>query len=185
MIIADRLRQTNRGEYILYMWQLEDLIRSYGCSFEELEKHYLKGFQLDEERMKEVRRWYSDLCRMMTEEGLRERGHLQINKNALAELEELHQRLLASDKFPYYRGMYYKALPYIVELRAKQEQGDKSQENTSELETCFNALYGTLLLRLQHKEVSPETQQAIKDISTFIGQLSDYYFKDKQEPIES
>lgn len=184
MIIADRLRQTNRGEYILYMWQLEDLIRSYGCSFEELEEHYLKGFQLDEVRMKEVRRWYSDLCRMMTEEGLRERGHLQINKNALAELEELHQRLLASEKFPYYRSMYYKALPYIVELRAKQQHGENSQENTSELETCFNALYGTLLLRLQHKEVTPETQQAVKDISTFIGQLSDYYFKDKQEPIE-
>ena len=46
MIIADKLRHTNRAEYILYMWQLEDLIRSYGCNFDELNEHYLRGFQL-------------------------------------------------------------------------------------------------------------------------------------------
>lgn len=182
MIIADKLRHTNRAEYILYMWQLEDLIRSYGCNFDELNEHYLRGFQLDEARMAELRRWYSDLCRMMVEEGVKSSGHLQINKNALSELEELHQRLLASDRFPYYRSMYYKALPYIVELRARQKHDTATEP--SELETCFNALYGTFLLRLQHKEISPETQQAAKDISTLLGQLSDYYFKDKEEPID-
>ena len=41
-----------------------------------------------------------------------------------------------------------------------------------------------LMLRLQHKPVSAETEKAVKDISTLLGQLSDYYFKDKQEPIE-
>ena len=45
-------------------------------------------------------------------------------------------------------------------------------------------LYGVVLLRLQGKPVSPETEAAVKDISTLLGQLSDYYFKDKAEPIE-
>ena len=78
--------------------------------------------------------------------------------------------------------MYYRVLPYIVELRAKQKPAPSEAE--SELSTCFGLLYGVLMLRLQHKPVSAETEKAVKDISTLLGQLSDYYFKDKQEPIE-
>jgi flagellin-specific chaperone FliS len=67
-------------------------------------------------------------------------------------------------------------LPYIVELRNKEKS---EQEKTSEIETCFNALYGTMMLKLQKKEISPDTQHAIKEISTLLGMLSDYYKKDK------
>ena len=44
----------------------------------------------------------------------------------------------------------------------------------------MNALYGTMLLRLQKKTISPETDHAIKEMTTFIGMLSDYYKKDKE-----
>ncbi|MDE6646868.1 MAG: DUF4924 family protein, partial [Prevotella sp.] len=66
-----------------------------------------------------------------------------------------------------------------VELR---NRGANKEEN--EIETCFNSLYGVMLLRLQKKEVTPNTQHAVKEISTFIGMLNDYYLKDKQEPLE-
>ena len=116
---------------------------------------------------------------MMRTEGVKEKGHLQICKNILQDLQELHGKLLQSPKFPYYKQMYYKVLPHIVGLRAKQNDSD-----ADELETCFNALYGIMLLRLQKREVSPETAQAAGDISTMLGQLSDYYLKDKEEPID-
>lgn len=183
MIIAERLRQTNRAEYILYMWQVEDILRVYHLDLDELREHYLSGFQLSPEGMAKTEGWYADLCRMMAEEGLREGGHLQINKNALSDLEELHTRLLRSEKFPYYRQMYYRVLPYIVELRAKN-QGMNTTVHPTELETCFNALYGVLILRMQGKTVSDETQKAAKDISTLLGQLSEYYQKDKEEPLD-
>ena len=60
--------------------------------------------------------------------------------------------------------------------------GTNKEEN--EVETCFNALYGTMLLRLQQKEVSDKTQAAVKEITTFIGMLSDYYKKDKEEGLK-
>lgn len=179
MVIADNLRSTNRAEYLIYMWQVEDILRAYDLDMDKLRRDYLSRFSLSPEKMAATEEWYSDLCRMMQEEGVREGGHLQINKNVLSSLEELHNRLLGSPKFPYYREMYYRVLPYIVELRSKAGGTD-----ASELETCFNALYGTLMLRLQHKEISPDTQKATTDISTLLGQLSDYYFKDKAEPIE-
>ncbi|MCI7559940.1 MAG: DUF4924 family protein, partial [Bacteroidales bacterium] len=79
---------------------------------------------------------------------------------------------------PFYNAEYYKVLPFIVELRNK---GDK---NLNEIETCFDALYGVMMLRLRKKEISENTAMAIKEISTFIGMLSDYYKKDKTEGLE-
>ena len=53
--------------------------------------------------------------------------------------------------------------------------GTPSQLDAEELELCFELLYGVMLLRLQKKEVSEETLAAAKDVSTFLGQLSDYW----------
>jgi flagellin-specific chaperone FliS len=116
---------------------------------------------------------------MMNEEGCREQGHLQINKVTLQLLTDLHTQLLESPKFPFYNTAYYKVLPFIVELR---NRGANKQEN--EIETCFNSLYGVMMLRLQQKEITPNTQHAVKEISTFIGMLSDYYKKDKEEGLK-
>jgi hypothetical protein len=54
----------------------------------------------------------------------------------------------------------------------------------NEIETCFDALYGIMMLRMQKKEITPETEHAIKEISTFIGLLSDYYIKDETEGLD-
>lgn len=179
MQIADRLRRENRAEYLLYLWQVEDLIRAYGGDFDRLRDTYLAAFGLTREERARTEQWYSDLCEMMHTEGVMEKGHLQICRNVLQELEELHRKLLASPNFPYYREMYYKVLPYIVELRQKG-----GGDGGTELQTCFEALYGVLMLHLQHKTVSEGTEHAVKDISTLLGQLSDYYFKDKETPID-
>ena len=178
MIIAEQLRNSNRAEYLLYMWQVEDLIRAHDRDIERIEKEYLSRFQLDDEKTKAIQQWYADLCEMMQGEGLTQQGHLQINNNVLQELTELHEQLLHSDHFPYYKEMYHNVLPHIVRLRAKG-----SEKSAPELQTCFEALYGALLLKLQRKPVSAETTQALKDITTLLGQLSDYYFQDKKEPI--
>ena len=57
MIIAEQLRNSNRAEYLLYMWQVEDLIRAYDCDIERIEKEYLSRFQLDDEKTKAIRQW--------------------------------------------------------------------------------------------------------------------------------
>ena len=94
------------------------------------------------------------------------------------DMNELHNQLLQSSRFPFYNAEYYKVLPFIVELR------NKGEKNVNEIETCLNALYGTMMLRLQNKKISPDTEHAIKEISTFIGMLSDYYIKDKNEGLK-
>ena len=115
---------------------------------------------------------------MMNQEGCRQSGHLQINKIVLQQLVELNAELLAGTEHPFYTSEYYKVLPYIVELRRKRGDGNEEPE----IETCFNALYGTMLLRLQNKEITQNTANAVKEITTFIGMLNDYYFKEKEDP---
>jgi len=179
MFVAHSLRKKNIAEYILYMWQVEDLIRAHGCSFQRLRDEYLCRFGYSGEQQEEMADWYADLVRMINSEGKRERGHLEINRIVVADMLDLHHRLLnASTKFPYYNAEYYRVLPFIVELRAKGDKG------ISEIETCLEALYGAMLLRLQKKAISPQTESALKEITTFIGMLSDYYLKDKTEGLK-
>ena len=174
MFIAQELRKKNIAEYLLYMWQIEDTIRAFGCSLARIRKEYVDRFDYTDEQKEDELDWFGNLIRMMNEEGCREQGHLQINKVTLQLLAELHAQLLASPKFPFYNTAYYKVLPFIVELR---NRGANKEEN--EIETCMNALYGVMMLRLQKKEITPNTQHAVKEISTFIGMLCDYYRADK------
>ena len=178
MFIAQQLRKTNIAEYLLYMWQVEDIIRAYGCSLTRIRREYISGFDYDEEQKDELIDWYGNLVTMMNQEGKRESGHLQINDILLQDLSELNRQLLASSKFPFYNAEYYKVLPFIVELR------NKSDKEKNEIETCLEALYGVMMLRLQRKEVTQNTLHAIQEITTFIGMLSDYYTKDKTEGLE-
>ena len=142
MFIAQELRKNSIAEYLLYMWQVEDIIRAYGCSLSRIRKEYIDSFELDDEQKEEELDWWGNLVRMMNQEGCREQGHLQINKIVGQDLTELHAQLLQSSKFPFYNTEYYKVLPFIVELR---NRGDK---DLTEIETCLNALYGATMLRL-------------------------------------
>lgn len=178
MMIVDQLKERNIAEYLLYMWQIEDLIRVYGRDMDVIQKEYISHFNATDEERRQIYEWFDGLVRMMEMENVREKGHLQINKNVIIRLADLHQELLKSPKFPEYGAEFYKTLPYIVELRAKA-----GENKAGEIETCFNALYGTLMLRLQKREISEGTEAAIKQISKFIATLSNFYKQNEQKPI--
>lgn len=179
MFISQQLRKKSIAEYVLYMWQVEDLIRAYGCSLSRIKNEYVSQFSdYTDEQCSELVDWYGDLIRMINQEGKREKGHLQINQIVVQDVSDLHAQLLQSSKFPFYNAEYYKVLPFIVELR------NRGSKDVGEIETCLNALYGTMMLRLQKKPISPETAHAVKEITTFIGMLSDYYIKDRTEGLE-
>ncbi len=179
MIIASQKKKENIAEYLLYMWQIEDLIRAYGLDIDRIEQHIIAPYGLPDEQKRAMREWYESLIDMMRSEGVEAKGHLQLNKNVLIDLTDLHLRLLKSTREPFYGAAFFKTLPYIVELRAKA--GD---EKMGELETCFNALYGVLLLRLQKREISSDTLKAVQQISTFLAFLSEKYKAEKAGELE-
>ena len=174
MITASEKKRENIAEYLLYMWQIEDLIRAYQLDIDKIQENIIDKYKdIDEERKKEMREWYESLIDMMRREGVVEKGHLQLNKNVIIALDDLNHRLLSDSKFASYSAQFYHTLPIIVELRAKA-----GENKAGEIETCFNALYGILMLRLQGKEISEETKQATAQISKFLALLSHYYKQD-------
>ena len=173
MIIARQKRKENIAEYLLYMWQVEDLIRANKFDMDSINRTVIAHYDQPEEGKKEIAQWNEELIEMMRSEGVMEKGHIQLNKNVIITLTDLHLRLLKSPKEMVYSAAYYKTLPYIVQLRAKS-----GGEDLPELETCFAAVYGYLLLRMQGKEVSAETLEGIKQISSFLALLAEKYRED-------
>ncbi len=179
MIIAQQKRKENICEYLLYMWQVEDLIRANHFDMEQIRQHVVSRYQQPDEVKEKIAVWYEELIDMMRSEGVMESGHIQLNKNVIISLTDLHLRLLKSPKEMVYGATYYKTLPYIVQLRAKS-----GGTEVPEIETCFTALYGYLMLRMQGKEVSSETMEAIRQISSFLAMLAEKYRADMSGELE-
>ncbi len=163
MFIAKKLRSQSVSAYLIYMYQVEDLVRAYGLDADRIAAEYLSRFGYDEQQMKEAREWYESLIRMMKEEGKEQSGHLRVVQNTLDLLEDHHRELLADQDEHDYRAAYYKALPQIVALR---QQGNNKEKQ--EMENCIDALYGATLLKMQGKELSAATQSALKPISELL-----------------
>ena len=178
MIVASKKRKENIAEYLLYMWQIEDLIRANGLDIDKIRTNIIDKCNLDETQRREMTEWYESLIDMMRREGVTEHGHLQMNKNILNQLVQLHQALLKDPAFPEYTAEFYRTLPYIVELRGKA-----GENQVGEIETCFTALYGMLMMRLQQKETSEATRNAIAQISRFIALLSKDFHLDEEDKL--
>lgn len=174
MLTASKKKRENIAEYLLYMWQIEDLIRAYNLDIDIIDKEIVSKYTtVTEEQRSRIHEWYESLIDMMRSECVQKKGHLQLNKNIISSLEDLHKQLMSDPEFSAYHNKYYKILPYIVELRAKA-----GENKPSELEALFNMMYGILLLRLQGKEISAQTSTAIKDVAEYLAMLSEFYKKD-------
>ena len=141
-----RSKKDNIAEYILYLWQMED---------------YLRAFPQNAEATPELH----DLNEMMHREGIVEGGHLALANNALSEVEELHAQLLDEDAL--YRAAMIRLRPALNLLKAKTDR-----PTMSDIEACFVLLYQIMMLRLQKREITPETadvQQRATQVLTFLS----------------
>lgn len=139
-------KKENIAEYILYLWQMED---------------YLRAFPQNADATPELH----DLNEMMHREGIMDGGHLAIANNALAELIDLHATLLDEDAM--YRAAIIRLQPSLNLLKAKTDR-----PTMSDIEACLVLLYQIMLLRLQKKEISPETadvQQRATQVLQFLS----------------
>lgn len=178
MIIASQKRKENIAEYLLYMWQIEDLIRANGLDLDKIKANVIDKYPIDGKQRREMADWYESLIDMMRREEVKEKGHLQMNKNIIGTLADLNKRILADPKFVDYHKEFYATLPYIVELRAKA--GDNP---AGEIETCFNALYGWLMMRLKGAEISDSTAKAMAQIARFVALLSKCFYLDEHDEL--
>ncbi len=170
MIISRQKKEENIVEYLLYMWQIEDLIRAYQFDIELIDENIISTFEYPDEDKKEMKFWYESIIETMKLEKVTEKGHFQAIKNVIFDLNDLHLYLLQSSLHTDYRRKYEIATPYIFEYQIKAKNKSKTI-----IETAVESMYGVLLLRLQKKEITEQTQQAIKEIGGMLALLSKKY----------
>ena len=100
MIIASQKRKENIAEYLLYMWQIEDIIRANDLDIDKITTNVIDKYSLDADQRKQMIEWYESLIDMMRREDVVKSGHLQLNKNVIVQLVQLHNALLKDPRFP-------------------------------------------------------------------------------------
>jgi len=169
MFIAHKLKKENICEYLLYMWQVEDLIRAFGLNIDVLNERIIEPYPVSDAERKNLYDWYESLIEMMLIENVQTDGHLQLNKNIIIELDELHGLLMKSGRDAGYNAKFFHVLPFINQLRTHAAAG------LTDIELCFNFQYGIMMLRMKKTEISPETLQVQTEISKFMVLLARSY----------
>jgi len=175
MIIANQYRRTNIAEYVLYMWQLEDTLRAFKLDYSLVETHIVSRYQQDDVTIKDIGEWYKGLIDLMVEEGIKEKGHLQMVTNIVNDVNQFHLFQLQEATDKQYMQLYSQAKANMDIFRSKL-----GNTKLHDVEICFIALYDFLLLKLQKKEVSEGTQEAMTTFSHFLAYLSVKYLKDEK-----
>ncbi len=170
MLIAREKLKQNIIEYLLYMYQVEDTIRACEFDISLIEKRIIDQFKVSENIKGEVRDWYANLIVMMHQEKIKKWGHLSLLKTLVDNLYKLHKWLLEEKKDKNYLELYLIALPNI---QAFENKLNKNSRN--EIDSCLTGLYALLLLRLQKKEISDGTLEAMQTFSNMLALLSNWY----------
>lgn len=174
MLIAQHKKETNIAEYILYMWQIEDIIRSNQFDLTQITETIISKFNVPKDTQYDIKLWYQTLIEQMMKEGKSEKGHLNFLNQHLEELNNLHNSLLTTIQDQEYQSAYISAKENIRTFMAK------STEANSEIEACLVALYGLLMLKLKQADVSNLTKEAMQTFSKLLAILVDRYNKLKK-----
>ncbi len=169
MLVAKQRRKENIAEYILYLYQVEDLIRAFKGDMELIEQRLVANYKADEKTAEAIRAWYQNLATMMEKEHIEEKGHLQFLTNLISDVNDFHLKLIETSK----DGSYVQAFNAAAGLVEELKQKNPTAKNDVEL--GISSIYGFLLLKMQKKDISVDTTEAIKRISNWLSSLSKLY----------
>ena len=145
MYIAQSKRKENIAEYILYLWQLEDLLRALQFSPEAVYSQLVqKQERLSEQQKQQALVWYMELAGLLREEGKEQSGHLEHTMHLIADLDNLHRQLLTLPAGENYRRLYGAVAPELPGLKSKL-----GKPGMSDVELFFRALYAVMLYRIK------------------------------------
>ncbi|MCQ2229644.1 MAG: DUF4924 family protein [Bacteroidales bacterium] len=178
MIIAQQKRKESIVEYLLYMWQVEDLIRANALDMHRIEETIISKYGIeDAEKRKEVCDWWDNLTEMMRLEKKEQSGHLQITKALMDDVYNFHLYLLTQNTEIGYQNAFQNAWADLSVLINKIPDGDKRHH----VDLALTAIYDYFLLKLQGKVVLADTTNAVMRISHFMALLSSKYLKAEKE----
>lgn len=169
MYIAKQKRADNIAEYILYLWQLEDLLRALQFSPEAIFSQLVEPQKaLSDIEKEQLLVWYVDITELLTKEGKSEHGHLEHTLHLIADLNHLHLQLMELPVGEDYRKLWYNVKDELPALRKVLKN-----EEVSDIELCFRALYAVMLYHIKgDKDAADKINGVITLISPLIAKLA-------------
>ena len=147
MSIAAAKKNAHIVEYVLYVWQMEDLVRAAQFSETAIEGLFNGEGGADCD-------WLLKLNTQMQREKLEEKGHISDVLEVQTELALLHDLLTGPMEDEIYVSAFQTAEPILQEL----EQNKMGEGMRHPTETMLTALYGWLVLKMRKEDVTLETQ---------------------------
>lgn len=169
MLVAKQKRKENIAEYFLYLYQIEDLIRAFKFDMERIDQGLISKYNADEKTAEAITAWYQNLVSMMEKERIQEKGHLQFIINLISDVNDFHLKLEETATEASYMQAFKAAAGLIEELKQKNPAAK------NDVELGITSIYGFLLLKMQKKDISIDTTEAIKRISNWLSSLSKLY----------
>ena len=163
MDIAQSRRRENIAEYILYLWQLEDLLRALQFSPEAIWATLVAKREVAPEQQQAIFLWYMELCNLLREEGKEEQGHLNHTLHLIADLQNLHLQLMQLPIGEEYRRRYAKLAPELPRLRSLFSKHE---------ELCFRALYAVMLYRIKGQGENRAIADVVELVSPVVAELA-------------
>ena len=179
MLIAKRTKENNIAEHIIYMFQIEDLIRANKADINSILANVIKPQITDQTFIDSYTKWYADIIKQMRLEKVDTKGHISDVNEILMELLLLHNTLINISREKKYLEVFEKALPILKDFQHKSNAGDLNL-----IEIGFNALYGKLMLKLQKKTISEASEEGFQIISQMLAVLAHFYKKMKQGDLD-
>ena len=180
MDIAQQKRKENIAEYILYLWQIEDLLRALQFSPEAIYSTLVKPRNLDSTHEQMLLAWYMDIAGLLAQEKKEQSGHLDHTLHLIHDLHDLHLRLMQQQELGEdYRQRHALLAQHLSALRSRL--GKESEMNDTEL--CFRALYAAMLYRIKG-EGEKVVADTIEVVSPVVALLTNYYHKVERGEID-
>lgn len=173
MLISRAKRKSNIIEYLLYMYQVEDIIRSFQFNLTTIDTTIVQKYDQTEEVKQEIKMWYAALIDKMRMQRIERSGHLGELKELVIELQNLHDSLLTTYYDKAYIDLYDGAQSYLKELTVKTV----GQNLVNQIDVALHGVYGLFVMRLKQQEVGEETEQAMQKITAFLAYLAHQFHK--------
>jgi hypothetical protein len=175
MYISQQKKEENIAEYVLYMWQIEDVVRACNFDIDKVSAFIIDKQELTDAQKSELKEWYVSLIQKMKLQRIEKSGHLHEVNDVIMELAYLHNSLL-----DYYKDEKYKEFYSFADQFLEEFKKVSNNPNASNIEVFFNALYAKLILKLQGKEITDATSEAFEAFTNVLAYLSAKYNKMKR-----
>ncbi|MBL6667071.1 MAG: DUF4924 family protein [Crocinitomicaceae bacterium] len=174
MLVAQKKQQENIAEYVLYLFQIEDIVRSLNFDIEQIMEAVVKPNLPDSSFEGQYRSWYADIIKEMKRSGLEKKGHLDRVMEVMKELLFLHNTLFAIQGESKYKQLCANSSSFVAEFREKA-----SMKNQHDVEILIHAMHMKLQFRLRKKEITQETEEALDAMRIQLAFLVREYHKMK------